>query len=140
MVTILIAEDDPGHLELIQDQLWEAGVNNPILTFGDGTQIWKFLTDGNRKNKIGSEFLLLLDIRMPGMDGVEVLERIKADPNLRTLPVIMLTTTDDPREVSRCYELGCNSYVTKPVEFSAFASALKKLGLFLSVMRVPETK
>ena len=81
--------------------------------------------------------LLLLDIKMPRVDGVEVLRRLKADPRTATLPVIMLTTTDDPREVQRCYQLGCNVYVTKPVDYHAFIEAVRRLGLFLQVVKVP---
>lgn len=70
------------------------------------------------------------------MDGLEVLERIKNDDDFKSLPVIMLTTTDDPREVEKCYELGCNIYVTKPVDFLKFAETLKRLGLFIQVVKV----
>jgi len=139
-VNILIAEDNNGHAELIIEQIQEAGVNNPIRRFHDGQEVIDFLFSKEILDNGGQEFLLLLDIRMPRMDGVEVLEKIKAHPVLRSLPVIMLTTTDDPREIERCYELGCNSYVTKPVEFTAFTKALRNLGLFLSVMRVPEVR
>ena len=75
---------------------------------------------------------------MPRMDGVEALRRIKADPVLGLIPVIMLTTTDDPREIEECYTLGCNCYVTKPVEFKAFTETLTRLGLFIMIMRVTE--
>jgi CheY-like chemotaxis protein len=74
---------------------------------------------------------------MPKLYGVQVLERIKGTPHLRNMPVIMLTTTDDPREVERCHELGCNSYITKPVVFSSFVETLRRLGLFLLVIQVP---
>jgi CheY-like chemotaxis protein len=82
-------------------------------------------------------YLVLLDIRMPKVDGVEVLRRIKADPELRRLPVIMLTTTDDAREVSRCHELGCSVYLQKPVDYEKFAEAMRRLGLFIMLMQVP---
>jgi CheY-like chemotaxis protein len=75
---------------------------------------------------------------MPKVDGVEVLRRLKADPELRKIPVIMLTTTDDPREVDRCHALGCNSYIVKPVDYEKFAEAIKNLGLFISLVKVPE--
>ena len=74
---------------------------------------------------------------MPRVDGVEVLRRLKEDARTARLPVIMLTTTDDPREVQHCYDLGCSSYVTKPVEYERFAEAMKRLGLFLSIVQVP---
>ena len=80
---------------------------------------------------------MLLDINMPGLDGVEVLRQIKAHPQTRMIPVLMLTTTDDPREIQRCYELGCNTYITKPVDPAAFIEAIVRLGLFISVVSVP---
>lgn len=137
-VTILIAEDDDGHAELIREHLGDAGISNPLIRFTNGQEVWDFLACGGpgpcREDQ--QAYLLLLDIRMPKMDGVEVLKRIKADPALRAMPVIMLTTTNDPREVQQCYELGCNCYVTKPVLYQNFAEALKRLGLFISIIQV----
>ena len=137
-VTILIAEDDDGHAELIREHLEEAGISNPIIRFTNGQEAWDFLslngTGPHRHEK--QPYLLLLDIRMPKMDGIELLRRVKADPALHSIPVIMLTTTNDPREVKACYDLGCNSYVTKPVNYQQFAEALKRLGLFIVIMQV----
>lgn len=135
-VTILIADDDDGHALLIQEHLEEAGLTNPIRRFRDGAEAWDYLSTQPECRDLECRHLLLLDIRMPRLDGVEVLRRIKTDAGLRTLPVIMLTTTDDPREVAECYALGCNSYVTKPVAFHEFAEVIKRLGLFLSVVAV----
>jgi CheY-like chemotaxis protein len=83
--------------------------------------------------------LLLLDIKMPRVDGVEVLRQLKSDSQTALVPVIMLTTTDDPREIQRCYELGCSVYITKPVDYQAFVEAINRLGLFLQVVRLPDT-
>ena len=137
-VTILIAEDDDGHAELIQDHLREAGVNNPMRRFRDGQEAWDYLNtvNGGEHRENGKAYLLLLDIRMPRMDGVEVLRRVKQSPTLRNMPVIMLTTTDDPREVEACYRLGCNCYVTKPIDFTRFSEALRTLGLFVMIVQV----
>lgn len=137
--TILLAEDDDGHAELVRESLEDAGVRNPVRRFRDGREASLFLEALGRGEVPGTpaSFLLLLDIRMPRVDGVEVLRRVKANPALQVMPVIMLTTMDDPREVEACYRLGCNGYLTKPVEFSAFSETLKNLGLFLRVLRVP---
>jgi CheY-like chemotaxis protein len=82
--------------------------------------------------------LVLLDLNMPVLDGYQVLQRMKADERTKHIPVIILTTTDDPREVSKCYELGCNVYITKPVDYEQFAEAMRKLGLFLLVVMIPD--
>ncbi|HTL67876.1 MAG TPA: response regulator [Lacunisphaera sp.] len=137
--TILIVEDDEGHAILIRENLEMAGVRNPMRHFRDGQAILDFLFDaeGRAIRRAAGTFLLLLDIRMPKVDGIEVLRRIKADPETRSLPVIMLTTTDDSREVRRCHELGCNVYIQKPVDYDKFAEAIRRLGQFVSLLVVP---
>jgi CheY-like chemotaxis protein len=135
---ILLGEDDDGHADLIIEQLRAAGIPNEIRRFRDGDEVWQYLAAPESRCDIDQHVLLLLDIRMPRMDGTEVLRRIKADEQLQSLPVIMLTTTDDPQEIERCYALGCNAYVTKPIEFAAFSEALRRLGLFLMVVRLPK--
>ena len=137
-LTILIAEDNDGHAELIMAGLKESGICNHMIRFVDGKETWDFIS-GKSKDIVlekDKSYLLLLDINMPKMDGIEVLERIKGNDDLKGLPVLMLTTTDDPREVEKCYELGCNIYVTKPVDFLKFAETLKRLGLFIQVVKV----
>ena len=139
-VVILIADDDAGHARLIDKNLRRAGLSNPILRFEDGQQILDFLLqrgDGPKRTS-GTSYLLLLDIRMPKVDGVEVLRQLKADLELRKIPVSMLTTTDDPREVERCHDLGCNNYIVKPVDYEKFSEAITNLGLFISLVQVPE--
>lgn len=135
---ILIADDDDGHATLIQEQLEDSGMRNPIRRFRDGAEIWAFLNGEGPEPRWnpGVTYLLLLDIRMPKMNGVDVLRRIKGSSALRNMPVIMLTTTDDPREVAECYALGCNSYITKPVSFDAFSDVVNRLGLFISIIAV----
>lgn len=141
-VTILIAEDDDGHAELIQDNLLEAGLKNRIVRFSNGQEVLDFLFavpgDGTPCRENGQAYMLLLDIRMPKVDGVEVLRQIKQDPELKNMPVIMLTTTEDPREVRNCYSLGCSCYITKPVDYLKFSEMLNRLGLFLLVVQVPD--
>jgi len=138
-VIILVAEDDEGHANLIKKNLKRAGIVNEVLLFIDGQEVIDFLFqkgDGPYR-KTGNAYVLLLDIRMPKIDGVQVLEQIKADPNLKKLPVIMITTTDDPREIGNCHEMGCSNYITKPIDYENFVNAIRQLGLFLSVVQVP---
>lgn len=139
-VTILIVDDDEGHTELIRRNFQRTGIDNPIesVTRGGEALDYVFRRGAHANRKGDGELLVLLDIRMPGShDGVEVLRQLKANPQTKSIPVIMLTTTDDPREVSRCYELGCNVYVTKPIESGAFIEAIRRVGLMISVMSVP---
>ena len=138
-VIILIADDDAGHIRLIEKNLTRAGLHNPMQRFEDGQQILDFFFGKTASSGFTPEtsYLLLLDIRMPKVDGVEVLRQIKADSALRKIPVIMLTTTDDPREVERCHTLGCNSYIVKPVDYDKFAEAITNLGLFISLVEIP---
>jgi len=138
-VIILIADDDEGHAGLIRKNLARAGVANEIMHFRDGQEVVDFLFSkgGRTHRQTGASYVLLLDIRMPRLDGTQVLKQVKADPELRKMPVIMITTTDDPREVDHCHALGCSNYITKPVEYEAFVNAIRQLGLFLAVVPVP---
>jgi CheY-like chemotaxis protein len=138
-VVILIAEDDEGHASLIRKNLKRAGVSNEIHHFKDGQDILDFLmgTNNGQHRKSGNAYLLLLDIRMPKVDGVEVLRQIKGDEELCKMPVIMITTTDDPREVENCHRLGCSNYIAKPIDYEKFVESIKQLGLFLMVVEVP---
>lgn len=135
---ILIAEDDDGHAELIKEGLEASGVCNKMIRFSNGEEAWHFLsgTGGKEVRDKSKAYLLLLDIKMPRMDGVEVLKRMKNSEELKEIPVVMLTTTDDPREVEECYKIGCNVYITKPVEFGKFAETLKRLGLFVQIVKI----
>jgi CheY-like chemotaxis protein len=139
-IVILIAEDDPGHARLIEKNLARGGLNNQIQRFDNGQAVLDFLfRQGSGPHRaLETAYLLLLDIRMPQVDGVEVLRKLKQDTQLRKIPVIMLTTTEDPREVERCHVIGCSSYVVKPVNYEKFAEAVKNLGLYISLVEVPE--
>ncbi len=137
---ILLAEDDDGQAYLVQRNLERAGVANRITRVADGQEALDFV---NRQGsfagrEVRGPLLLILDINMPLVDGVEVLTAVRANKETARLPVIMLTTTDDPREIERCYELGCNVYITKPVAYDKFAEAVKSLGLFLQLIQVPQ--
>jgi len=136
---VLIAEDDEGHAILVQKTLRNAGMANPIHHFKDGQAILDYLfrRGPGPMREVDQSYVLLLDIRMPKVNGVEVLQQIKSSPELRKLPVIMLTTTDDPREVMRCHELGCSVYIQKPVDYDKFSEAIRRLGLFIMLLLVP---
>ena len=138
-VVVLIVEDEDGHARLIEKNLRRASINNEMLRFTDGQQIVDFLFRRGeaRKREDSTPYLLLLDIHIPKIDGVEVLRRIKQDHELRKIPVIMLTTTDDPREVDTCHRLGCSHYIVKPVDYDKFSAMLGQLGLFLNIVMVP---
>ena len=136
-VTILLIEDDPGHARLIEKNVRRAGVSNDIHHVSDGTSALQHLFDRGETVK-SDPVLVLLDLNLPDMSGIDILQRIKADPVMKRTPVIVLTTTDDKLEIQRCYDLGCNVYITKPVEYEGFAAAIRQLGLFLTVMQVPE--
>lgn len=139
---IIVAEDDAGHFELVRKNLWLSCIDNDILHFSDGQQILDFLFQkGHRGHRIdGQDYIILLDIRMPKVDGREVLKCIKNDPKLKRIPVIMLTTTDDDKEVDLCYDLGCSFYMVKPINYSSFMEAVESLGKFLSLdnLKVPK--
>jgi DNA-binding response OmpR family regulator len=136
-LTVLLAEDDDGHASLVQRNLKRVGIANPVLRFRDGAGLLEYAAGLDEGGARGH--LALLDIRMPGIDGVETLRRIRANSRISTMPVIMLSTTDDPREIRRCHELGCSSYIVKPVEYTAFVAAIHNLGLFLMIVSVPST-
>jgi CheY-like chemotaxis protein len=138
---ILIAEDNAGHFQLIKKNLWLTCVDHDIIQFKNGQEILNFLfkTDTEINLEENKKYVLLLDIRMPRVDGLEVLKRIKEDQKLRKIPVIMLTTTSDAGMIKQCYELGCSYYIVKPVDYHYFMEAVQNLGEFLSLqsMRLP---
>jgi CheY-like chemotaxis protein len=138
-VNIIVVEDDDGHATLIERNLRRAGLTNPVVRLRDGQEALDhfFKTDG-APTELDS--VLLLDINLPRVDGVDVLRRLKADPRTAKVPAIMLTTTDDPREIERCYQLGCNIYVTKPVEYDAFMEAIRRLGFFLQIVKIASNR
>ena len=138
-VTIIMIEDDEGHARLIERNIRRSGVNNEIIPFTNGTEAVNYLfgTDGTGAVHKGRAFLILLDLNLPDMTGIDILRQIKENRYLKSAPVVVLTTTDDSQEIKRCYELGCNVYITKPVNYESFANAIRQLGLFFSVIQVP---
>ena len=134
---ILIAEDNKEHFELIRKNLLRAGICNEMLNFADGQEILNFLFDMDKEfegEHNSHEYILLLDLSMPKVDGMKVLEKIKQDTRLKKIPVIILTATDDQHTIDRCYDLGCSTYIVKPTELHDFEETIQKLGCFLSVI------
>lgn len=138
-----MAEDDLGHYKLIEKHFFRIGFRSKIVHFLDGQELLDFLFGPNYDPEV--TYLLVLDIRMPRVGGVEALEKIKSDRQLSKIPVIMLTSSDDERDMRRCRELGCEDYVVKPVIFNEFERAIQKVGisLLLSVLTMsglPDSK
>ncbi len=135
-VKIVMVEDDLGHAKLIEKNIRRANIANDIAHFADGGSALEYLfSDAVKRN---GPLLVLLDLNLPDMQGTEILAQLKADERLKRAPVVVLTTTDDKVEIQRCYDLGCNVYITKPVEYESFSDAIRQLGLFLSVMQAPD--
>jgi CheY-like chemotaxis protein len=138
-VNIVMIEDDQGHARLIEKNIRRAGISNRIHHFTDGGSALSFLYDAEDGPVRNGPALILLDLNLPDMSGIDILAKIKSDDSaLRRTPVVVLTTTDDKIEIQRCYDLGCNVYITKPVNYESFADAIRQLGLFLSVIQVPD--
>lgn len=134
---IVLGEDDDGHATLILRNLKRAGIPNGALHLRDGQAVLDaFLGTPDSEGPL----VLLLDIKMPRVDGITVLETLKRRPETARIPVIMLTTTDDAGEVDRCYRLGAAAYITKPVEYGEFSEAIQRLGAFLKVARLPRAE
>ncbi len=122
-VTILISEDDRGHFILMKHCLRNAGIDNEIVWLCDGQETLDFLFthDGQPNLQPADKYILLLDIRMPKIDGIEILEEIKKDDRLDHLPVVIVTSSDNPDNIRRCRDLGCDGYIVKPLDEEAIA-------------------
>lgn len=136
---VLLAEDNPNDAELTIAALRESKLVSPIVVVGDGAEALDFLyrrgPHADRKN--GPPAVILLDLKMPKVDGLEVLRTIKKDPDLRVIPVVMLTSSREEADLTRSYESGANSYVVKPVEFDEFMRTVRDLGLFWGLVNEP---
>ena len=136
---ILLVEDNPNDVELTLAALAENRLANEVIVARDGEEALDYLHRRGifKMRSAGSPAVVLLDLKLPKIDGLEVLERIKADENLRAVPVVMLTSSREERDLVRSYELGVNAYVVKPVDFHEFVEAIKELGLFWAVINQP---
>lgn len=134
--TILLAEDNPNDVELTLAALGEQNLANNVSVVNDGVEVLEFLHyEGKYINrKKGNPGVILLDIKMPRMDGIDVLKAIRHDPELNTIPVVMLSSSREEPDLKKCYELGVNAYVVKPVDFKDFMDAVKQLGIFWAML------
>ncbi|MHC4323458.1 MAG: response regulator [Planctomycetota bacterium] len=137
---IILIADDKKQFELIRKNLLRAGLHNEMLHLADGREILDFLYDtdkGNEGHRDIQEYILLLDINI---SGIEVLEKIKRDDKLKGIPVVILTSTDDPHTIERCHILGCSTYIVKPTGQEDFEETIRKIGNFLSVVEITSLK
>lgn len=136
---ILVAEDSPEDVELTLSALEENRLANEVVVTRDGAEALDYLyRRGIYKLRAeGNPAVLLLDLKMPKVDGLQVLEQIRKDPELRMLPVVMLTSSREESDLVESYNLGANAFVVKPVDFSEFVTALRELGLFWAVINQP---
>jgi CheY-like chemotaxis protein len=135
-VTILLVEDDKGHAELVKLNLKRGGIHNEIMHFETGQKALDFLL----QNKSDKKYLMILDINMPGINGLQVLSRLKSSEVTRNIPIIILTTATEEREADYCYELGCNVFITKPMDYETFCTAIQELGAFLKIAKFSGSK
>lgn len=134
--TILLAEDNPYDVELTIEALKEHKLANQVVVVNDGVEVMEYLNyEGRFSNrKKGNPVLLLLDIKMPRMDGIEALEAIRNNEKFKMLPVVMLTSSRQEPDLKKCYALGVNAYVVKPVNFKDFLDAVKHIGVFWAML------
>jgi CheY-like chemotaxis protein len=133
-------EDDEGHARLIEKNIRRAGITNEIISFTNGREALAFIDGAATLGKPGGDrkFLILLDLNLPDMSGLDILAKVKGGERTKRIPIIVLTTTDDKVEIQRCYDLGCSAYVKKPLEYEAFANSVRQLGLFFSIIELPQ--
>jgi CheY-like chemotaxis protein len=129
-VDILLIEDNPDHVELILKALRDNNVLNEVHVVTSGEEAMDFLYQRGEYANAARPGLILLDIKLPGMDGIELLRRIKADPKLKAIPVVILTTSAGEKEIVESYNCGANSYIIKPVDFEQFLKVIKELKLY----------
>ena len=136
---VLLAEDSAKDVELTLEALGEHRLANEVVVARDGAEAWDYLTCRGKfaSRPAGNPAVVLLDLKMPKMDGLEVLKCMRADERLKAVPVVMLTSSNEERDVVKSYELGVNAYVVKPVAFEDFIMAIKNLGLFWAVVNQP---
>ena len=136
---ILLVEDNPKDLELTLAALAKCQLANDIVVARDGAEALDYLYSrgGHEDRAPGDPAVVLLDLKLPKVDGLEVLETVKKDPHQRQIPIVMLTSSREERDLLRSYELGVNAFVVKPVDFNAFFEAIQDLGMFWGILNEP---
>ena len=136
---ILYAEDSPADVELTLAALEEHHLANEVVAVSDGVEALDYLYRRGEfaSREVGNPAVVLLDLKMPRVDGLEVLRQVKSDPDLRAIPVVIMTSSREERDLVESYRLGVNAYVVKPVDFDQFAAAVKEVGMFWAVVNEP---
>lgn len=135
--SVVLIEDDAGHASLIRKNLQRVGVQNPVTHLASGREAMTYFFGDGQPPRAYDKMVAVLDLNLPDIDGYEILKRLKADAATRRMPVVVLTTTGDPHDIDLCYAMGCNVFMTKPVGYEDFSEAIRKLGLMLTIVRVP---
>lgn len=135
---ILLVEDDPRDVELTLAALGEYNLANDVVVVRDGEEALDYLyRRGRYKDQEDLPVVVLLDLKMPKVDGIEVLRQVKSDQRLKAVPLVVLTSSREPRDLEECYRLGVNAFVVKPVHFGEFVEAVKQVGVFWAVVNEP---
>jgi len=139
-LTLILVDDDPAHSTLIKRNLIKCGLKNELLLLNSGQQLLDYIFCKHQfiNREPLQKVLILLDINMPGINGIEILKTLKASNLTSKIPIFMLTTTDEPTEIEECFSLGCNAYVIKPVEHKEFAKRIQQLGDFIMLNQIPQ--
>jgi two-component system, chemotaxis family, response regulator Rcp1 len=137
-IHILLVEDNPGDIRLVQEALKDAKLLNPLHVVADGERALMFVRREGEYSDAPRPDLILLDLRLPGLSGLEVLERLKSDPKFCRIPVVVLTTSDADRDVTQAYNLSANCFVTKPVDFEQFTKVVQQIEMFwFAIVKLP---
>ncbi len=136
---ILLVEDDPNDIELTLTALNEYNLSNEIVVVRDGAEALDYLYGRGdfAQRPVGNPVVILLDLKMPKLDGIQVLQHLKVDESLRLIPVVILTSSHESRDLEACYKLGINAYIVKPVRFVQFVEAIKQIGMFWALLNEP---
>lgn len=137
-ITIIVAEDDDGHALLIKRNLIRSGVINPVIHFRNGEEVLAFFQNKQPEDlyTLNSSYVILLDIKMPKVDGIEVLEKLKNNIITKHIPIVMISTTDNPKEIDVCNAIGCNGFIIKPIDIQNLIDILGNLGYNLDIEEI----